>query len=93
MQVSHIERKDKGKVLVYTLSTCGWCKKVKAYLKTNKIAYDYIDVDMLEGDERDKVLIEIRKWNHRTSFPTIVIDNNRCIVGYDEEKMKQELNL
>lgn len=93
MQVNHFEGKDKGKVLVYTLSTCGWCKKVKAYLKAHKIAFDYIDVDLLQGDERDNVLIEIRKWNPRTSFPTIVIDDNRCIAGYDEDKMKQELEL
>jgi glutaredoxin len=93
MQPVHVDGKVKGKVLIYTLSTCGWCKKTKAYLKKHHIAYDYIEVDLLEGDERDTVLIEIRKWNPRSSFPTMVIDDNRCIAGYDEEKMKKELEL
>lgn len=93
MLVNHVDGQNKGKVIVYTLSTCGWCKKVKAYLKNHKIAFDYIDVDLLEDDERENVLVELRKWNPRTSFPTLVIDDKRCIAGFDEEKMEQEFDL
>jgi glutaredoxin len=93
MKTTHIDGIDKGKVLIFTLSTCGWCKKVKTYLKEHQIAYDYIDVDLLEGDARESVLIELRKWNPRTSFPTLVINNSRSIAGFDEDKIKRELNL
>lgn len=93
MKINNVEGKDKGKVIVYTLSTCGWCKKVKKYLKDHNVAYTFIDVDLLEGQERENILTEIRKFNSRTSFPTIVIDDSRCIAGYDEEKMKHELDL
>jgi glutaredoxin len=40
------------KVLVYALSTCGWCKQAKNFLKTNGIEYEYIDVDLCSVEER-----------------------------------------
>jgi glutaredoxin-like protein NrdH len=37
------------KVQVYTLSTCGWCKKMKALLKKLDVEYEYEDIDLLQG--------------------------------------------
>ena len=33
------------KVMLYALSTCAWCNKIKRFLKDNEIVYDYVDVD------------------------------------------------
>jgi glutaredoxin len=82
----HVEGTDKGDILVYGLSTCVWCKKAKSFFEAQGIAYDYIFVDLLESDERDKVLDEIAKWNPKVSFPTIVI-NDSCVVGFKEEEI------
>ena len=90
MKSKHIEGKNKGQIILYTLSTCGWCKKTKQLLKDLGIAYDYIDVDLLEGTERETIENEIKKWNSRISFPTIVISNDHCIIGFDEETLKRE---
>ncbi|MBS4015679.1 MAG: glutaredoxin family protein [Candidatus Latescibacteria bacterium] len=89
MKINHVQGKNKGKIMIYALSTCGWCKKTKAFLKENNIAFDCIDVDLLDNEERDKVVAEIKKWNPRVSFPTIVINDDKCIAGFDEDKLNE----
>ncbi|UCG91323.1 MAG: glutaredoxin family protein [candidate division WOR-3 bacterium] len=91
MEMKHIEGKNRGKILLYALSTCVWCKKTKRLLNNLGVAYDYVDVDLLDTEEKDKIKREIARWNPRTSFPTIVIDDNKCIVGFDEKKIKEEI--
>ena len=91
MEIKHIEGKKKGKVMLYALSTCVWCKKTKRLLNQIAIAYDYIDVDLLDSTEREKVKETVLRWNPSGSYPTIVIDDNESIVGFDPEKIKEVL--
>lgn len=91
--ITDVEGKDKGKIMLYTLSTCGWCKKTKNLLKKLGVKYSYIDADLLEGKDRDNLIDELEKWNPRCSFPTIVVDDETCIVGYKEDKIKEVLGL
>ena len=79
MKIEHVKGENKGKIMLYALSTCMWCKKTKMLL------------DYLEGDERDETKREIMKWNPRCSFPTMVINDKVCIVGFKEEKIKEAL--
>jgi glutaredoxin len=91
MKANHVEGQNKGKVMLYALSTCGWCKKTKALLKQLNVSYDYIDVDLLDEKEKDEIMQALRKWNPRGSFPTIVINNDLCIAGYEDAKIIKEL--
>lgn len=79
--------------MLYALSTCGWCKKTKQFLDDLGVEYSYIFTDYLVGEEKDKVLDEIRKYNPRCSFPTIVINDKKTIVGFKEDEIKEALNL
>jgi len=90
MAVINIKGKDKGKVMLYALSTCGWCKKTKNLLRDLDAAYSYVDVDQLEGAEKEVVMDEVMKWNPVCSFPTLVI-NDKCIVGFKEDQIKKAL--
>jgi glutaredoxin len=82
------------KVVLYALSTCGWCKRTKKLLDDNGIAYECHDVDTLKGDERKQAMAEASRWNPRSSFPTVVIDDGATvIVGYDEAKLREALGL
>ena len=87
----HVDGEDRGQVKLYALSTCGWCRKTKELLSTLKVAYDYEYVDELMGAERDRALAEVKVWNPATSFPTIVLKNKNCIVGFKEDQIKAEL--
>jgi glutaredoxin-like protein NrdH len=91
MDLKHVKGKSKGHVVLYALSTCGWCRKTKRLLNDLGVEYYYTDVDLLEENEKDEVMKIVKRHNSRGSFPTLVIDDNKCIVGYEEEEIKREL--
>jgi glutaredoxin-like protein NrdH len=79
-------------VTMYSLSTCGHCKSTKKFLDACAVEYKFTDVDLLDGEERMAILEDIRKWNPRCSFPTIII-GDRVIVGYREDEIREALGL
>ena len=79
-------------VKMYTLSTCSHCKATKKFLDDCKVKYEATDVDLLDGEERAAILEDVRKWNPRCSFPTIII-GDKVIVGYREDEIKEALSL
>lgn len=84
---TQVNGRDYGDVRMYALSTCGWCKKTKAFFNSHGVKYAYVDVDLLSGEEREAARAEQMRFNPNGSFPTIVIDGRDCIVGFDEEKL------
>ena len=93
MKVEHVRGENTGKIMLYALSTCVWCKKTKKLLDDLGVEYHFILVDHLEGNEKEETIEEIMKWNPRCSFPTLVINDNECIVGFKEEKIKEALGV
>jgi glutaredoxin-like protein NrdH len=87
----HVEGTDKGRILVYALSTCMWCRMAKNLLNDLGVGYEYVDVDLLPVDEKDAVKKEIRKWNPDGSYPTIVINGKECVSGFDETEIKEKI--
>ncbi|MDD1751959.1 MAG: glutaredoxin family protein [Methanotrichaceae archaeon] len=90
MNFEHIEGKDKGKINLYALSTCIWCKKTKDLLSSLGVGYDYVFVDLLIGQEREEAIEQVKRYNPSCSFPTLVI-GEKCIVGYREKEIKEVL--
>ena len=89
MSINHIDGNDKGQLMLYALSTCGWCKKTKSLLQELNVAFDYMDVDKLEKEARASTLDEIRKWNPACTFPSLIVNNESCIVGFNEKKIRE----
>ncbi len=89
VKMNHIEGTDKGRVVLYALSTCQWCQKVKELLKELNIDYYYIDVDLADEKDQEEIMEEIRKYNPACSFPTLIVDDNYSIIGFDEEKIRE----
>lgn len=79
-------------VQIYSLSTCSHCKATKKLLADCTVQYDFVDVDLLEGAERATILEDVKKFNPKCSFPTIIIGNT-VIVGYKENEIKEALGL
>ena len=88
MVANHVPGTKKGEVMLYALSTCVWCKKTKKLLEEMNIDFYFTDVDLLDTPEKENATDEIKKWNPACSFPSLVIDNKVCIVGFDEAKIK-----
>jgi glutaredoxin-like protein NrdH len=84
--------KKKADILMFTLSTCGWCMKTKKFLKDIGVEYRYIDVDLLEDEDVHEVEKEFGKWNPKMSFPTIVIGGKNCVIGFQEEDIRKYID-
>ena len=80
------------KVKMYTISTCSHCKATKKFMNDNAVEYEYVDVDLLDGEERQFVIEEVEKLNSHLSFPTIII-GERIIIGFREEEIREVLGL
>jgi len=79
-------------VKVYTLSTCTHCKSTKKLLGDCEVQYEFVDVDLLDGDERKAILEDVKKFNPKCTFPTIII-GDKVIVGHKEDQIKEALGL
>ncbi len=90
MQIEHVDGTDRGKVMLYALSTCGWCAKTKQLLTDLGIAFDYLYVDKVGSDEQKAVVEEVEKHNPSLSFPTVVI-GDRTVVGFKEEEIRRAM--
>jgi len=86
-----VSGKNKGSIILFALSTCVWCKKTKKLLEELNVGYSYIDMDLIDEDVKDKFLNQLKQWNPSCSYPTLVINDKDCIVGFDEEKIRKVL--
>jgi glutaredoxin len=80
------------KIKLYTLSTCSHCIRTKRFFKEQGIDMEFIDVDLLTGADRERIMDEVRKFNPDCSFPTICIGDT-VIVGFNEEKIRTTLDI
>lgn len=78
-------------MFLYTLSTCGWCKKTKEYLKENEMAYEYVDVDKVTKDEQKEVINDLKKRNVPLAFPIIIVDDQQVISGFKKQAIEEAL--
>jgi len=81
-----------GKVTLYALSTCGWCKKTRELLDGAGIEYQLFYVDLLSEEERRAAVEEARRYNPRGSYPTLVA-GDRVVVGFDEGAIREALGI
>lgn len=91
MNIVAVEGKVGKDILLYTLSTCVWCKKTKKWLGKKRLAYRFVDVDLERPEDRETLLEEMRRFNPKSSFPTLVIDDRETIVGFKPDKFKELL--
>jgi glutaredoxin-like YruB-family protein len=73
-------------IKVYSTPTCGYCVKVKEYLKSKNI--DFTDFNV--SADREKAM-EMVKLSGQRGVPVIVIDEE-VIVGFDKNKIDAHIN-
>ncbi len=93
MKINSVKGVKKAEIMLYTLSTCIWCKKTKQLLNDLGVEYNYIDVDTLTAEDKEKLTVEIEKWNAAVSFPTMVINNKEAILGYQPDDIREKLKI
>ena len=91
MEIMHVAGNDHGEILLYTLSTCVWCRKMKRWLDEKEFAYSYVDVDLESKTDTEEVMEEVERWNPLCSFPTVVVNQKECFVGFKPKKLLELL--
>ena len=74
-----------SKVLLFSTSTCSWCRRAKRYFKDRGVPFKEINIERDPDAARDIV----RKTG-QTSVPVIKI-GSKWIVGFDRERIEKEL--
>lgn len=79
------------KIKFFSLSTCIWCRKTRTYLDENNISYEEVTIDKLTGSDREQALRELSQHNANKSFPTLVFENGKIVVGFKPEDIRSAL--
>lgn len=76
-----------SRVVLFSTSTCSWCRRAKRYFRENRVTFKEINVERDPDAARDIV----RKTG-QTGVPVIKI-GNRWIVGFDKGRIEKELGI
>jgi glutaredoxin len=79
-------------VRLYTLSTCPWCRKAKKYFTERQIPFDFVDVDLLDGEHRDQVVETVHRLSGSLQYPVAVIGDT-VIAGYNPDRYSDALGI
>lgn len=79
-------------IRLYALTTCPYCRMTKRFLDDHGIEYALTEVDLLEGDERQTAVDEVKALSGGTSFPVLVADG-KVVVGFNKTKIADLLGL
>ncbi len=79
---NHFDAQGKPRVVMYGTNTCPYCKRMREYMDSHKIAYQFMDVAGDSNARRDFDILRGR------GYPLIFVGYRR-IDGYDEGKVDQ----
>ena len=68
-------------VTIYSLTTCGWSKKAKAFFKQRRVEANVIEYDMASPELQKKISEEMRRHG-ADGFPFVKIGRH-VVKGYD----------
>ena len=74
-----------SKVVVFSTSSCSWCRRAKRYFRENRVPFKEVNVEKDPAAVRDLV----RKTG-QTGVPVIKI-GGAWIVGFDKGRIEKEL--
>jgi glutaredoxin-like YruB-family protein len=74
-----------SKVLLFSTSTCSWCRRAKRYFKDRGVPFKEINI----GRDPDAARDIVRKTG-QTGVPVIKI-GSKWIVGFDRKRLDKEL--
>jgi glutaredoxin-like protein NrdH len=81
-------------VVVYALSTCGFCQRALGFLKNNGVDFRYVYVDNLPGEVKKAVKRELReRYRIKELFPTLIVDEAKALTGFDRQEWERQLGL
>lgn len=81
-------------IMVYALSTCGFCKRALAFLDANQFAYKYLFVDLIPIDVKNGIKQELKeRFKENVASPFAVIDDKKYLIGFIEADWRLTLQV
>jgi glutaredoxin len=80
------------RVLMYTLSTCPWCKKTKKFFTEHMVPFEFVDYDLQTPERQQQIEKEMKGRGERMSFPWVLI-GEELVVGWDPERYEKLLGI
>ena len=74
-----------SKVVLFSTSTCSWCRRGKRYFRENRIPFKEINVERDQEAAKD-----ITRKTGQTGVPVIKI-GSQWIVGFDKQRIDATL--
>lgn len=85
---------NKHDVLIFALSTCGFCKKAMEFLDDNSIGYKYLYADKISAEKRSILKEQYKKqYGNRLLYPTAVIDGKNILNGFIRPSWENALGI
>jgi glutaredoxin 3 len=75
-----------SQVVLFSTSSCGWCRRAKRYLKERRVRFKEVDVERDAQAARD-----LERKTGQRGVPVIKV-GSAWIVGFDRERLDRELS-
>jgi len=83
-----MNEKTLSKPIIYIITTCPRCRRVKDYLDQLGIEYEAIPVDLLPREERQAIVEKYRPYNPVVSFP-IIETGDTLLIGTTPDDVRR----
>ena len=81
-------------LVLFALSTCGFCRRSIKFLKEKNIAFKYVYLDKLKYETKQEIKNQLKKkFNKRAVFPYLVIDEKEVVIGFTQSEWEKALGL
>jgi glutaredoxin-like protein NrdH len=93
LEYIHEEGSDSNhRVVVYALSTCGFCKRAMEYLRGRSIDFRYVYLDLLPLEVKNVAKEELKnRFQRSLVFPFLVVDDSVSLTGFTQERWDEAL--
>lgn len=76
-------KKSEKDLVLFSLSTCGFCRRAKAYLDSKEFQYRFIQADELGFEDKASLKQEFKeRFKETLHFPTLVINKKNVLIGF-----------
>lgn len=81
-------------VVVYSLSTCAFCRRAIEYLKSANVQFRFAHLDLIDVETKRSVKRELaERFDNIVVFPILVVDDQRAYSGFTESVWARALDL
>ena len=74
--------------VVYSITTCPWCDKLKKYLKSKGVEYEERNIE-----ENEQYAKECLALSGDTMVPVMTVDGKNYIIGFNKQQTDEMLGL